>query len=850
MHCCAKAIGGVCVIFFLTIFVTYPACAQNQEVAGQRITITFRQDSLSTALGKLQQAISGDFAYDPAIIPRNKLITGAYTHVSLSAILEQVLFGTGLTYNIVGGAVVLCKKKPVSYTIDGHVTDASSGEELIGASIYLPTLRTSAISNQYGFYSLTVPEGDYEVIATSLGFARSVKTVHLNSNRSINHALNPRSMNLNEVEVETLQNPDNWHGERNLPTELLNRLPYYAGEVDVVKALQMQNGVKAMTEGGAGLFVRGGNADQNLITLDEAMVYNPSHLFGLVSVFNNDAIKQIQLYNDYIPANYGGRLSSVLDIRMADGNNREFHVKGGVSLLTAHLAVEGPLKKETGSFLLTARRSLIDLLHQNFRALNSSSSYYDLNAKANYQLNSRNKLYYSLYFGDDHLISKNSYNNKWGNVTSTFRWNHELNSRIFFNLSAVYSNYNNLLDVNADTLSEKYHWKTGIEDFSLKGDFTFFKSPGSEIKFGALGTYHNFIPGKVTDAFPEYYNIPGDISYESAVYFSHRWALSDKIQLNYGLRAGSFHNGEERRDVFDSDGNQIEAREHSTYYGLEPRLYLSYLLPNGNRLHATYNRCLQYLQLVQNSELTYSSLETWIPASASTRPQRSDYWSLGYDHSARRYTASFSLYYKKLANQPDLLNHSQVIRNPAIRNMLTSGISKGFGAELSLYVQMDKLALDAGYSYSRVYKTISGINNGERFRANYDVPHEFKTNQSWTPVQQLTLSTSFTISSGRVATLPVGYFVQDGINVPLFEGRNRSRFPVSHRLDFEARLLLSRNKEKDESGYRHVVSAGVYNVYNRKNPLFYRIAQTPDEYNDPFVSSAGILPWVAYSFAF
>ena len=421
--------------------------------------------------------------------------------------------------------------------------------------------------------------------------------------------------------------------ELNFAAKQLNNAPYYAGETDVMKRLQMENGIKALTEGSSGLFVRGGNADQNLILLDEAIVYNPSHLYGLVSVFNADAVNNLQVYRDYMPANFGGRLSSVIVNRMAEGNSKEFHLNGGVNLMSARLAAEGPIVKDKGSFIVAYRRSLLDVFHSKFKLFNPNSVYYDINAKANYKLNKDNSVFYSVYLGKDHLLSENSYTNDWGNLTSTLRWNHIFNSRVFLNVSAIYSNYSNLLDLNADTLSQKSQWSTGVKDLTFKADYTYYRTPSNQIKFGLSGIYHQFSPGEMFNQEAFEFNISRDKSFESALYYSQQISLSKLFELNYGLRLGFFRNSEEKRNIFDGEGNRLKKYDHKFFVKPEPRVNISYLPTANQRIFVTYNLNYQYLQLIQNSTLAFSSLEPWVPASANIKPQRSNHFALGYRYS-------------------------------------------------------------------------------------------------------------------------------------------------------------------------------------------------------------------------
>jgi len=836
-------------LILLVISVTVRA--QLPQSVNKYISISFSHRRLSEAFNDLQQHTGISFAYDPNIIPSDVRITQTYQNVPLETILSDLLKNTQLGYLFVANQIVITKRKLQNFTLDGYVTESQSGEPLIGASILVPALRISTLTNQYGFFSLTVPSGYYDLEISHLEYAAKKIAVDVKASQRLSFSLNYRQNNLAEVKVESaVKSSDQLmlQGVKNFTNEQLKEVAYYAGEVDVIKALQMQHGVKAMTEGSSALFVRGGNVDQNLIMLDEAMIYNPSHLFGLVSVFNPDAIKNIQLYKDFMPASFGGRLSSALDARMADGNNQYYHVKGGVSLMSVRAAAEGPIVKNKGSFLVTFRRSLIDLVNKDYRLLNPNSTYLDVNAKGNYQINKNNKLLYSFYAGEDKLFSENSFTNKWGNRTSTVRWNHVFSSRLFFNLSAIYSNYKNSLDLNSDTVTEKKIWRTGIEDKTLKTDFTYFINPFNEVKFGTIITRHVFVPGRIENSVFQEPNIPANRSWEYALYASHKYNLNDKVIFNYGLRASAFRNAEEVFGVYDKNEELLTVDEKSVWWGLEPRANINFNLSAKHALQASYNRNYQYLQLIQNNELAFSSLETWMPASKVTKPQNSYQFSSAYNYHSNGLWITLGSFYKKMFNQVELAEHTQVIQNSSIRSYLRYGKSEAYGAEVGISHRTDKLKMDAGYSWTRTIKRISGINNDNWFRANYDIPHEFKTSISYRALKKLSLNGFFICASGRPSTLPVGYFVHDGIQVPIYEQRNNSRFPVFHRLDLSAQYTI-KQKNKTENGWRHSITAGIYNVYNKRNPLYYRVSQPTENSNLGIVnSSTRILPWLAYSF--
>ncbi|WP_228098669.1 TonB-dependent receptor [Pedobacter sp. MC2016-24] len=824
--------------------------AQVQNPLDQLVNINIAADSLINSLHKLELKTKLSFAFDSDQLRSKRNLPFTFVKAPLSTIIDKLLIGTGLHYKLVGNDIVIAPKKSSIWTISGHVRDANNGEELIGATVSIPQLDAGVNTNQYGFYSISIPAGVYEVLISNLGYQAQKLKLNLTENKEEEIELFLKTNKLQEVEIKQSAIAPNpiLSNVQSLNAKQLNSATYYNGEIDVVKRLQMQNGIKALSEGSSGLFIRGGNADQNLIILDEAVVYNPSHLYGLVSVFNPDVVNNIQVYRDYIPANYGGRLSSVIVNRTTEGNSKEFHVNGGVSLMSGRLAVEGPIVKERGSYVVAFRRSLLDVFHSKFKLFNPQSVYYDINAKANFKVDKDNTLFYSVYYGKDRLLSENSYANNWGNVTSTLRWNHIFNSRVFLNLSAIYSDYSNLLDLNADTLSQKSQWNTGVKDMTLKADYTYFRSPTNQIKFGIVGTYHRFSPGEASKSLSDEFNIPKDRSLESALYFAQELRLNKYFELSYGLRLGVFVNAEQMKNVFDQQGNRIEKEDVKSFVNPEPRINISYLPDSRQRLFLTYNRSYQYLMLVQNSTLAFSSLEPWIPASTSIKPQYANYFSAGYTFTPDKYIFSLNGYYKKLYNQMDLIGHAQIIQNPAIRSQLRFGRSRAYGMEAQITRTEGRLSGTLAYSYSRVYKKIADLNSNEEFVANYDIPHELKLSASFQVTDRLSLQSFFIYSTGRPLTLPVGYYQHDGINVPIFEKRNQSRFPEFSRLDVSAQYHFE-NKLTKRRALSSFVSAGIYNLYNRKNPLYYNL-------NSAGMGTAsieyafGIYPWVAYSFKF
>lgn len=838
----------IALCLFVIILQTGKLSAQQAGILNKPVSINLAADSLITVLLKLQSKTKSSFSFDPDLLRKYRSTAINVNQIPLSTVLQRLLSGMPLAFSLVGNDIVITEIKPVIYTLHGHIRDGASGEAIIGATVFIPALKSGILTNQYGFYSISIPAGKHEIKISSLGYETKTVSLLLNKEQEFEAELTAVANTLAEVNIRQnlTPNPLLLNAQNFTPAQL-SHTAYYAGETDAVKALQMQNGIKAISEGSSGLFIRGGNSDQNLILLDEAVIYNPSHLYGLVSVFNPDAINNLQVYKDYMPANYGGRLSSVIENRMAEGNNKEYHINGGISLMSARIAAEGPIVKDKGSFLVAFRRSLLDVFHNKFKLFNPSSVYYDLNAKANYKLNSNNSLFYSIYGGKDHLLSENSFSNNWGNITSTLRWNHLFNARLFLNVSAIYSNYSNLLDLNADTLSSKSQWSTGVRDLTLKADYTYYYTPQNLIKFGLTSTYHRFTPGETNKAVSTEFNIAKDRSLESAAYYNQQIYLG-RFALNYGLRLGIFKNAEERLDVFDENGNRVEQEDHKTFINPEPRVNISYLLSPKQSFFLTYNRNYQYLQLIQNSTLAFSSLEPWIPASSTIKPQHADHFSAGYKYSPDTFSLLMNAYFKKMYHQLDLIGHAQIIQNPDIRNQLKAGQSNAYGLEVELNKTAGRFTGVLAYTYSRVFRTIRGINEGNRFAANYDIPHELKLTATYTVNTKLSFQSFFTYATGRPLTLPTGYYQHDGINVPIFEGRNTSRFPDFSRLDVSAQYKLESPLSKKRN-LGSTISVGIYNLYNRKNPLYYHLnTNSAAPQKSALEYAFGFYPWLAYSF--
>lgn len=840
---------GAGVIFLCMLFSGPLAMAQRGPL-NKRVTISFFNITLREALTKLSLQNDIPVSFEPTLPGMGKEINRNFYDATVSDLLREILDGTGLSWKNIAEEIIIVPARKNS-TLSGHLLDAQNGEDLISANLQVIQLHQNTSSNNYGFYSLTLPAGNYELWASCVGYVtKKIVVTFSGIDQALNIQLEKKVSELKEVTIvkknttDSLQPPG---PAQQLQWDLLREQPFFKGEADVVKALQMQNGVVGMTEGSSSMFIRGGNRDQNLMLLDEAVVYNPAHLFGLTSVFNPDALKNIQLYKDDIPANFGGRLSSVIDARMADGDDKAFRIKGGMSLLSARLSAEGPIVKDRGAFLITGRRSLANLLNKDFDLYNLKAAYYDLNFKINYRLNASNRLFFSAYFGRDRVNADNGYLNKWGNQTSTLRWNHVFHPKLFLNLSAIYSNYRNTLNINADSSEGMDRWVTGIKDLTLKGDFTYFKKPGNQLQFGFNGIMHLFKPGETTDT--GYNNIPRARAAEFALYFSQKISIGTHLKLIYGLRVSIFRNFSERK-LYTDDFDLISERENTNFVKFEPRVMLQYVLSSPSMIQLSYNRNYQYLQLLQNDELAFSSLETWIPSSAYIRPQFADMYSLTYKRKLTGASLSVGAYYKHMGNQLELVDHAQLISNSYIEEHLRVGSSDAYGLELGITKQWDDFRATAFYSWSRVFRKMNEINNGKKYAANYDIPHAGKLSLSYQLSNALQINSFFTYTSGRPATFPTGYFIQQGIRVPVYPGRNLERMPNYHRLDVNVRWTFPA-AVKHRRQWINTFAVGLYNIYNRKNPLLYKI--NPQGSNDNLIEEqtfSGITPVFSYSFSF
>jgi hypothetical protein len=751
------------------------------------------------------------------------------------------------------------------HTVSGTVRDATTGETLIGATVRIQGtgVQSATATNAYGFYSLTNTEGEYELTVTYTGYQTSSQKIQLNTQLKLNidikngTELQEVVINATDRKNENVRSPQ--MGIDKLNMKDLDNIPVIFGEKDVLKTIQLLPGVKSGGEGTTGFFVRGGAADQNLILLDEATVYNSSHLLGFFSTFNADAIKDVSLYKGGMPSQYGGRLSSVLDVKMMDGNNKEFAVQGGIGLIASRIKVEGPIVKNRGSFMISARRTYIDLLLQaspDSAVKGNKLNFYDINAKANYKFNDKNTIYLSGYFGRDNIGIKNLFDNDWGNTTATVRLNHVFNSRLFSNTSFIFNKYNYSISLLED--DNNLSATSLIRDFNLNEDMKYF-SDKHTLRFGFQGTHHRIAPSDITTSGKSSFNplsIENRYGLELAAYFSDEWKLNDKFTLLYGLRFSGFSLlGPGTFNNYDADGEVSSAYSYKkgqfvkSYFYLEPRLSASYSLNEENSIKASYNRNTQNIHILTNAN-TSSPTDQYVMSSNNIKPEVSDQVAMGYFKNAKdnAYEFSAEIYYKWLMNQIEYKNGAELIANANVESELVYGDGRAYGLELYAKKTKGRLTGWLSYTLSRTERKFDELNSGNYFPARQDRTHDLSLVGIYNLSKRWSVAGTFVYSTGNAVTYPAGKYNVGGLTTYYYTERNANRMPHSERLDISATL-----KGKETKKFRSSWSFSLYNALNRKNPYAIQFRDKKDDATRTEavqVALFGIIPSVTWNFNF
>lgn len=719
-------------------------------------------------------------------------------------------------------------------TLSGYIKDKQTGEGLIGVNVFIKETSTGVATNPYGFYSITLPSATYRIVVSYLGYQQQTVTLDLTSNKSLDFPLEADVLELQEVVVNAKDQEANESPTRSIVMDIgrLKKMPALVGEPDLIKMVQMMPGVITAAEGTSSYFVRGGSSDQNLILMDEAPIYDPSHLLGLVSVFNSDVIKESELYRGGIPASFGGRLSSVMDVRTKDGNNQNFSGTGGISPLAGRFALEGPIKKDKASFLLSGRRSFVDLF-LNLTNARSSVFFHDYNLKLNWKTSASNRFFISAYSGRDQFrLTNNGF--EWGNNTITFRWNHLFSPKLFSNTSLIGSEFQ--YELSSRSNSSSFNWRSFVREFSLKQDFNYFLSPKSEMSFGYQGTLHVYSP---TDIRPiGNRNNVTPIRLEQLYALDHGLYASMKHNLNkwkigYGIRFSAWQQvGPSKVDEYvNKNGQDIRARTLQyeqgkvikSYVNLEPRLSVRYILNSSNSLNVSYQRMVQNSHLVNVGTLPLP-FNTWYPSGYYLKPQLADQVTLGYNRNFRENTwhTGIEVYYKDMNQVTDFADRAEVFFNENLPVTFRQGKSWSYGVELMVEKKIGRLTGFANYTWSKTDRQIPGVNNGNIFPSNFDRRHSFNATATYELNKRWTFSAAFMYASGRPITLPIGRYELDGLNVDWFGERNSTRLPDAHRLDLSATL-----HGKQTGRFKSYWVFSIYNVYGQKNPfaITTRVAQ-------------------------
>lgn len=764
------------------------------------------------------------------------------------------------------------------FTISGYVKDAATGEFLIGSNVFIKETLKGTTTNQYGFYSLTLAKGEYNLVVSFVGYNEYKEKINLNKNLRINASISETAVTTEEVVITGEKADKNVQGAQmgnvEISMDKIKTLPAFLGEADVLKAIQLLPGVQSAGEGNTGFYVRGGGPDQNLILLDEAIVYNASHLFGFFSVFNPDAIKNVNLIKGGMPANYGGRVSSVLDISTNEGNNREYHVAGGIGLISSRIMVEGPLKKDTGSFILSARRTyaseiITPFVNKKSMFYGSSYYFYDLNGKVNYRLSDKDRIFLSAYYGRDVFkFEDKNFGFKasvpWGNATASLRWNHLFNDKLFLNTSAIYSNYD--FSFGATQSSFEFKMYSGIRDWNGKIDLTWFPTGQHTVKFGGNYIYHTFIPSNVSaksgDVTFDLGKVVKMYSHDAALYINDEFDVTENLKINGGLRFTYFqHIGPFDRYVKNKYSNKISDTIHyyageniAWYRHLEPRLSVRYTLSKSTSIKAAYTRNYQYVHMASISSVALPN-DTWIPSSSIVEPQEGNQYAIGIFKNFKNnmFETSVELYYKDMKHQIEFKEGTSPESNVGdnLDNNLTFGRGWSYGGEFFIKKAYGKFNGWIGYTLSWTKRQFSDINGGEVYFAKYDRRHDISVTASYQLTKRWTLSAVWVFASGNAITLPVSRYFINGYIVDEYSSRNSSRMPDYHRGDISVTYEFKKKKRLE-----HSLNFSVFNVYNRYNPYFiyFKTTGSFENYNLKIeakqVSLFPILPSLTWNFKF
>lgn len=847
------------IVIILSIFISYSSFAQNAE----KMSITFENVSIKEALHQLERELTDvSFSYNNDLKVFKKKVNKSYASKSLKFILNDILEYEKLSHKVVGDNIIVylikdestqndvsSKKSTESNKkmISGYVYDVETGEVLIGVTIYSKETNQGTSSNSYGFFSLSLSNEATSVSISYLGYHTKEVQYSKAIDSKLNIYLTSSSHDLEEAVITATkyQKEQQYAGAVSISPKEIKKMPLLLGEPDVIKAIQIQNGVKTVSDGASFYYVRGGNHDQNLVLVDEAPLYNPSHILGLVSVINGDAIKNTSFYKGYFPAKYSGRLSSVLDITTNDGNKKKFHGRGGISTLGGRLLLEGPIAKDKASFMISGRKSWVDLLLKGNGE--ATPKYYDVNAKTHWKINENNNLYLSFYRGQDDIDAEaTEFFTQWSNTLGSLRWNHLYSEKLFANTSVIYNSFNSL------NFGEKQNkkWLNGIDEFRLKHQMSYFINDKNRIDVGGQIGNHAFTPGKFDD---NSVNLGEKKLRTYSLFASHNINFSNQLRLEYGANfkmAQAF--GKTNLIELDDDYTVTNTFENAsgvykTWKGVEPRVNLMYEINDNHKVFTSFSSMQQFVHSLNNSQNDYDVIKTWIPVSNNIDPMRSNIYSAGYNYIEKGLTINLEGFYKTINNQLDYTAYPQ-LQTTNYEASLRAGTGKSYGLELGLSYQFEKLKLDMDYSYSSTKLTAKGVNDNLSYVAPYDIPHQLTLKGFYEFNKRWSVSTLWRFSTGRPFTLPVGTQVLNGGAdvVPLFGHKNNARGSNYHKLD----IMVTRATGKPDKRWKGTWNFGLSNVYGKENPLLYVYDFNNQDIRSYNLNFFKFIPTLAYSFEF
>lgn len=821
------------------------------------------------------------------------LVNTRFSNTTIEEVLSHILRGTGLSllkysdYHLIIIKESDPKRADISqeeesgskelYVFNGYVNDANTGNPIPGATLFIEELKKGASTNQSGFFTFTISPGEYTISINSVGYLPEKRSVKITSKQTITFELFEKSIQLSEVTI-TESRPDqnvsgNEMGKNTFNIKTLKSIPPFLGEVDVFRSIILLPGVSTVGEGASGFNVRGGSVDQNLILLDEAPIFNPSHLFGFFSAFSSETIKDATLFRGGIPAQFGGRISSILDVNLKEGNMKTFHGQGGVGLVSSRLALEGPIIKDKTSFILSGRASYSDWILKSIKnedLRNSSAAFYDINGKLTHRINEKNSISLTGYLSDDSFKFASDTTYGWGNKSATLQWFHNFNKKFFGNFTAILSQYQ--YEVLGRKPGNGFNLSSGINYKAFKGDFVYLADSKNKIDFGFSTSSYLFKPASLSPDTEESQilpiNLENEQSLESGLYISNEYSVTKNFSIIYGLRYSLFHNL--------GPGNAIEYHEGlpkafdtvkdtaifasnkiiKNFQGFEPRFSFRWSLTPSSSLKGGYNRMNQYIHLISNTTAV-TPLDIWQTSNLNIQPMTGDQFSLGYFRNFNENTieTSAEIYYKKIYNLIDYKEGAELLLNEHIETELVTGEGRAYGIELLVKKTLGRLTGWASYTFSRSERIVNNdfpeekINNGNYYPSNFDKPHDLTLVGNIEFSKRISLSANFTYSTGRPITYPTSKYYVDDVLVVKYSERNQYRIPDYHRLDLS--LTIEGNHKKNKKWHGNY-NFSLYNVYSRRNAysVFFRSDDTRNPQAFKLSVLGSMFPSIGYNFKF